>query len=191
MIFRTLRNKLFLFLFYLFFLSGCTFFQKNLKDADIGVVINISERILFVYQDGEKVREYPVAVGQQEYPTPVGNYKIHRIDWNPDWNPPDSDWSEDENYTPPGNPNNPMGRVRMVYQAPYSIHGTEELSSLGKAASHGSVRMANEDIIQLAQFIMEAAGERKSKRWVEKVTSNPEEMVQVNLSKPIPLTNQP
>lgn len=189
--FISLVKTLFLALIFLNIISGCKFFQKSLKDADIGVVINISERMLFVYQDGEKVREYPVAVGMSEYPTPVGNYKIHRIDWNPDWNPPDSDWSEKESYTPPGNPNNPMGRVRMVYQAPYSIHGTEELASLGKAASHGSVRMANEDLIQLAQFLLEASGDRKPKRWVDRVISNPEEMVQVDLSKPIPLTNQP
>ncbi|CAN5584674.1 hypothetical protein BH23BAC1_BH23BAC1_38610 [soil metagenome] len=191
MIFKSLVKTLLIVLLFLHILSGCTFFQKDLKDVDIGVVINISERMIYVFQEGNKIKEYPIAVGQQEYPTPVGNYKIHRIDWNPDWNPPDSDWSEKESYTPPGNPNNPMGRVRMVYQAPYSIHGTEEVGSLGKAASHGSVRMANEDIIELAQFLLEASGDRKSKRWVDKVISNPEEMVQVNLSKPIPLTNQP
>ena len=136
------------------------------------------------------VRTYPVAVGQPKYPTPVGHFKIHRIDWNPEWNPPlESDWTKDKSYTPPGDPENPMGRVRIVYQMPYTIHGTKEIASLGKAQSHGSVRMANEDVIELAKFLMAESGTAKPQDWYDDVLAQPNKMVSVKLINEVPLMN--
>jgi lipoprotein-anchoring transpeptidase ErfK/SrfK len=137
------------------------------------IEVNIGARELYEYHDGERVSSYPVAVGQPEYPTPTGEWGIHRVDWNPDWTPPDSDWAEGRDYTPPGHPDNPMGRVRMVYRAPYSIHGTEVLESLGQAASHGSIRMANDDIMELARRVMHAGGAPRSEEWFQEVIAGP------------------
>ena len=174
--------------------TGLTFCSaKALEDQDeeIGVLIDISKRELYIYRDGDRRETFAITVGQDTHPTPEGEYKIFQIDWNPDWTPPESEWSEDEEYTPPGDPDNPMGRVRILYDPPYSIHGTEETETLGKDVSHGSVRMENEDIIALAKILMEAGGVEKSEEWYEDVIDNPNEMVQIELSEPIPLTNQP
>ena len=57
----------------------------------------------------------------------------------------------DREPQPPGDPDNPMGRARLVYQMPYTIHGTDNLDSLGQAVSHGSIRLANEHVIPLAE----------------------------------------
>src|SRR5437868_486354 len=106
--------------------------QKPVQN--ISLALSISKRQLYVMRGDEIVRSYPVAVGQAKYPTPVGSFNVHRIDWNPEWNPPpESDWTKDKFYTPPGDPANPMGRVRIVYRMPYTIHGAKEISSLGKA----------------------------------------------------------
>jgi murein L,D-transpeptidase YcbB/YkuD len=156
---------------------------------EISLILNIPARQLYVYKGDDTLRSYSVAVGQSKYPTPVGNFKVHRIDWNPEWNPPESDWTKDKNYTPPGDPANPMGRVRIVYKMPYTIHGTREISSLGKALSHGSVRMANADVIELAKFLMEESGTGKPDDWYQQVLANPKKMVSVKLKKPIPLAN--
>jgi lipoprotein-anchoring transpeptidase ErfK/SrfK len=174
------------------FLSGCSpRTPRSAEEEDLRVEISISERELYVYRQGDRIRTYPIAVGQPEYPTPIGDFSIHRIDWNPDWTPPASEWAEDATYTPPGHPDNPMGRVRILYQAPYSIHGTEDIASLGKAASHGSIRMSNPDVIELATILMEAAGAAQPDAWYERVLGAPGEMVSMDLPTSIPLTNRP
>jgi lipoprotein-anchoring transpeptidase ErfK/SrfK len=151
--------------------------------------ISLSERQLFEFIDGELVNTFDVSVGQPGHETPTGTFRIHRIDWNPDWVPPASEWAEGYDRKPPGHPENPMGRVRMVYRAPYSIHGTDALESLGRARSHGSVRMANEDIISLARRVMEYGGIERSDGWYEEVIGNPTRMYEVELASPIRLIN--
>ncbi len=153
------------------------------------IEVSISARELYEYWNGERVNTFPIAVGQPEYPTPTGEWGIHQVDWNPDWTPPDSDWAEDADFTPPGHADNPMGRVRMIYRAPYSIHGTEVLESLGRAASHGSIRMADDDIMDLARRVMEAGGAPRSEAWFEEVIANPTEMREVSLPNPVPIIN--
>jgi len=153
--------------------------------------ISISERVLREYRGGELVNTFDVAVGQPDHPTPTGEFQVHQIDWNPDWTPPDSPWAADAEYTPPGHPDNPMGRVRMIYRAPYSIHGTDALESLGRDASHGSVRMANDDILELARRVQEHGGASRSDAWYEEVIGNPTEMYEVSLPNPVELVNRP
>jgi len=160
------------------------------EQDDFGVLIDISKRELYVYRDNEEEMTFQIAVGKDSHPTPTGNYKIYQIDWNPDWTPPESEWSEDEDHASPGDSDNPMGRVRIIYEPPYSIHGTEDTESLGKDESHGSVRMDNEEIIELAKILMVAGGVEKSEEWYEDVLDNPEEMVQIELPEPIALTNR-
>jgi lipoprotein-anchoring transpeptidase ErfK/SrfK len=154
------------------------------------LVVSLADREILVYRGDERVGSYAVAIGQPDHPTPTGDFTIHRIDWNPDWTPPDSEWAEDREYKAPGESGNPMGRVRMVYRMPYTIHGTEDLESLGERESHGSIRMANEDIIELARLVMEAGGEARADAWYERVLDDPTEMVSVTLSEPVPLTNR-
>ena len=176
---------------------GCLSQKKNQSvqasrsvPEELHLTLSISQRKLFVMRGEDTLRSYAVDVGQKKYPTPVGNFNIHRIDWNPEWNPPPgSDWTKDKTYEPPGDPENPMGRVRIVYKMPYTIHGTKEIHSLGKALSHGSVRMANEDVIDLAKFLMAESGTGKPEDWYDNVLANPTKMVSVKLNKQIPLTN--
>ncbi|MFB5944219.1 L,D-transpeptidase [Albibacterium profundi] len=151
--------------------------------------ISISKRQLFVIEGSDTTRRYAISVGTDEYPTPQGEYEIHQIDWNPDWTPPDSDWSEDESYKKPGEEGNPMGRARIIYDMPYTIHGTKALESLGKAESHGSVRMANEEVIELGRFLMERSGTGRSEEWFERVLNDSTTMESVTLEQPIQLTN--
>jgi lipoprotein-anchoring transpeptidase ErfK/SrfK len=147
----------------------------------------LSERQLHVYLDRELVESHPVAVGQPEWPTPTGSFGIHQVDWSPDFTPPDQEWAEELEATPPGDPENPMGRVRMIFHQSYSIHGTEELDSLGQAASHGSIRLANDVILDLAPRVMEHGGAPRSRDWVQEAIGDPETMRQVPLANPVPV----
>jgi lipoprotein-anchoring transpeptidase ErfK/SrfK len=138
----------------------------------------------------DTVRTFPIAVGMPKYPTPEGEFKIHQIDWNPDWTPPEGDWAKNEKYTPPSHTKNPMGRVRIIYQSPYSLHGTKDLASLREAESHGSVRLANKDVIELARLIMEESGQGKPTEWYDQVLRDSTKMQTINLTDSIRLTNR-
>ena len=64
---------------------------------------------------------------------------------------PDSDWAGDLAGTtvPGGVPENPLKARWMGIYDGAGIHGTDDVGSLGTAASHGCVRMAVPDVIEL------------------------------------------
>lgn len=122
------------------------------EDAALGLVLNVPAYRLDVFEGDERIRSYEVAVGQRGHRTPAGSYAISRIVWNPWWHPPASKWARGRKPVPPG-PSNPMGRVKLDFRDLYYVHGTPERQSLGQPASHGCVRMRNEDVIELARLV--------------------------------------
>jgi lipoprotein-anchoring transpeptidase ErfK/SrfK len=155
---------------------------------DARVEVSLSARQVSLYRGAERVATFPIGVGQPDWPVQTGEWEIYQIDFNPDWNPPeDEEWSEDREYKEPGHPDNPMGRVRLRYDPPRSIHGTDAEESIGRAESHGSIRIANDDGIELARLVMEVSGDGESDEWFDRVMANEDEMVTVELSNPIPI----
>jgi hypothetical protein len=117
----------------------------------LSITINIPAYRLDV-RDSDSSWSYRVAVGTPRYATPRGSFRVREIVWNPWWVPPPSDWARDERLTPPG-PDNPMGRVKMRFADLVFVHGTPLERSLGSAASHACVRLANADAIALARLV--------------------------------------
>ena len=107
--------------------------------------------------------------------------------WNPRWIPPEEEWAEDEEVSEPGDPDNPLGHAQLVYRAPNSIHGTNEPSSLGKAVSHGSIRVSNDVATKLAREVMEAGGAGKDEAWYRSARENRKERRDVAIPNPIPI----
>jgi lipoprotein-anchoring transpeptidase ErfK/SrfK len=105
------------------------------------VVINRGAKQLTLYDGSTVVRNFRVATGTAEYPTPAGTFSIADMQKNPWWRPPDSDWAKDAKPIPPG-PGNPLGTRWMGLTAPLvGIHGTPDAASIGYSASHGCIRM--------------------------------------------------
>jgi lipoprotein-anchoring transpeptidase ErfK/SrfK len=154
----------------------------------ISVVVDRSERKVHVRRGDETIRTHDVAVGKPGHATPTGTWEFTQVDINPDWTPPDSDWSRDKDYTPPGHPDNPMGRARLIFNRPYSIHGTEALHSLGTAASHGSIRIANEHALELAELFLKEGGAWQGDAWFQEMVANPTTMYELRLERPIPIS---
>jgi lipoprotein-anchoring transpeptidase ErfK/SrfK len=105
---------------------------------------------LRLWKDLKLAKTYTVAVGQEGLETPEGLYEIQAMEENPTWYVPESDWAGDlaGQVIPPG-PSNPIkARWLAIYEGA-GIHGTEETSSLGTAASHGCVRMSIPDVEEL------------------------------------------
>jgi len=106
---------------------------------------------LKLYKNLQLKKAYTVAVGQQGLETPAGLYHIQNKGVNVPWNVPNSSWAGSLAGTtvPGGSPDNPLKARWMGIYAGAGIHGTDELASLGQAASHGCVRMAIPDVIEL------------------------------------------
>lgn len=154
------------------------------------IIIDTSDKQLRVIKGTDTVKNYPISVGTKKYPTPIGSFRIHQIDFNPNWTPPEGDWAKDKKPEKPGSKKNPMGRARIVYQMPYTIHGTKDLNSLGEAESHGSVRMANDQVIELARMIMQETGTIKPESWFQEVLADSTKMISVDLKRAVSLTNR-
>jgi lipoprotein-anchoring transpeptidase ErfK/SrfK len=105
---------------------------------------------LRLWKNLKLAKTYTIAVGQAGLETPAGQYTIDDKQVNPSWHVPDSAWAGDlaGQVIPPG-PADPIKARWMGFFGGAGIHGTDELSSLGTAASHGCVRMAIPDVEEL------------------------------------------
>lgn len=115
------------------------------------VIINRSAFRLTFYKNLEQAKTYKIAVGQIGLETPAGLYNVQNKAVNPAWNVPNSDWAGDLAGTvvPGGSPENPLKARWMGIYDGAGIHGTDAIGSLGTAASHGCIRMAIPDVVEL------------------------------------------
>ena len=167
--------------------------QKARADAkkemgELRFTVDKSDRKLTVRRDDKVVRTHDVAIGTSEHETPTGSWEFHRVDINPEWIPPESEWAEDREKKAPGAPDNPMGRARLVFNMPYTIHGTDAKDSLGKKASHGSIRVSNDIVLELAEMLLKAGGTWEGDQWFRRMTEEQRNTEhQVSLEDPVPI----
>ena len=103
------------------------------------------------YRNLKLQKTYTVAVGAGRLRHPGGLYHIQNKAVNPAWSVPNSDWAGvlAGTVVPGGVPENPLkARWLGIYDGA-GIHGTDQTYSLGTAASHGCIRMAIPDVIEL------------------------------------------
>jgi lipoprotein-anchoring transpeptidase ErfK/SrfK len=158
----------------------------RVSGVDFYLSVDLSERRLYVMRDGEEAASYPVAIGQPSHPTPTGRYRIRHLVWNPRWVPPDARWARNCRPRDPGDPRNPMGRVKLFFKDPdLYIHGTREVDSLGSAESHGCLRMRNSDVVALARTVMRNGGSPRDPSWFRRVLGRVTSTREVGLSAPV------
>jgi lipoprotein-anchoring transpeptidase ErfK/SrfK len=126
--------------------------EKELPDAyPVYMTVDRGSFTLRLYKRLELAKTYTIAVGALGYDTPVGLYHIQNKAIDPAWHVPDSEWAGRlaGRVIPGGAPNNPLkARWLGIYDGA-GIHGTDDIGSLGSAASHGCIRMAVSDVIDL------------------------------------------
>lgn len=124
-----------------------------------GIVINLATMRLFKFQGKSEpltVLTYPVGVGTEERPSPLGKMRVERKAHRPTWHVPSSiakDHLKKGDPLPaavlPG-PQNPLGEYALYLTAPsYLIHGTNKPASVGLNATNGCMRLYPEDIKRL------------------------------------------
>jgi lipoprotein-anchoring transpeptidase ErfK/SrfK len=115
------------------------------------VLVSIPDRKLAVLEDGRVLKIFPVAVGAVDSPSPSGEFQIINRLANPTYYHPHT--------VIPAGPDNPLGtRWIGLDRKGYGIHGTNAPRTIGKAASHGCIRMAKRDLEQF--FAMVRVGDR-------------------------------
>jgi lipoprotein-anchoring transpeptidase ErfK/SrfK len=114
--------------------------------------LNLAKRRVTLYQNDQVFKSYPVAVGKAGWGTPTGNFAVKTKYRNPPWQNPFKGY-----VVPGGDPENPLGRRWMGFWTDgknwIGFHGTPNRESVGTAASHGCVRMYNEDIEELFELV--------------------------------------
>jgi len=126
------------------------------RAIDDGIVINIPQRMLYLFKAGQALRGYPVALGKPDWQTPSGRFRIAVKEENPVWDVPKSIQEEMrragkavETCVPPG-PNNPLGKHWLGLSASgYGIHGTIAPSSIYQFQTHGCIRLHPDDVAEL------------------------------------------
>lgn len=121
----------------------------RIYSVDSRIVVSLSTRRLVVYRSGRRVFRAPVAVGSTQTPTPTGRYFVNERFLLSD-------------------PSGPFGPAALgisahstvltdwVQGGPIALHGTDDTASIGNAASHGCIRLANSDMRRL--FALAPAG---------------------------------
>ena len=123
------------------------------------IVVSKSKGTLRAYDtSGKLVAMFTATMGSSHDPLPLGNWKILGVAHNPPfhYNPAlfwDVSDKASKQLLPPG-PNGPVGVVWIDLSKPhYGIHGTAAPETIGRAQSHGCVRLTNWDVARLAQMV--------------------------------------
>jgi lipoprotein-anchoring transpeptidase ErfK/SrfK len=126
-------------------------FRPEFLTQTIHLVISLKKRRVYIYE-GSKLRiSYPVAIGRTGWETPTGKFQVIEMQKNPGWTHPLT-----QEVVPPGR-DNPLGERWIAFWTDgnnyIGLHGTPSRESIGKAASHGCVRMYNEHIRELYAMV--------------------------------------
>lgn len=132
------------------------------RSSNRGLIINIPEMRLYFFPTDAMVGErvpvltWPIGIGAEEAPSPVGPFKVKSKDENPAWVVPVSIQRTMDHpvaVVPPG-PDNPLGayRIRLSIDV-YAIHGTNDPWTVGRLTTHGCIRLYPEDIETLYPLV--------------------------------------
>ena len=123
------------------------------------ITVDESDKMLRAYDEDDKlVAAFTVTSGSSHDPLPLGEWGINGVGRNPEFNyQPELFWdvddSEEGQMLPPG-PNGPVGVVWIdLTKEHYGIHGTSAPETIGRAQSHGCVRLTNWDAARLAGMV--------------------------------------
>src|SRR3954470_17781322 len=110
------------------------------------IVVSIADRKLVLVEEGRVLKTYSVAVGASVSPSPEGQFEIVNRVVKPTY--------YHSGTVIEAGPENPLGtRWIGLSQKGYGIHGTNIPSSIGKAASHGCIRMAKADLEEIFEMV--------------------------------------
>lgn len=128
-------------------------FEQPAVEKPLRLEISRSQRRVTLYRGTNVIKSYPVAVGKPGWETPLGSYRVAQMVKDPIWVHPFTG-----EKVPGADPENPLGRHWIGFWTNgrnwIGFHGTPNPSSVGRAASHGCVRMYNKDVEELFKQVV-------------------------------------
>ncbi|PYI62897.1 MAG: murein L,D-transpeptidase [Verrucomicrobia bacterium] len=126
--------------------------------ANVAIKLDTKTNILEVHEGDKLIAAYPVTVGSTHTASPVGEWKVRGIAKMPKFRYDKEMLKHGQRsgnfYVLPPGPRNPVGVMWIALNKKgIGIHGTNDPGSIGHAASHGCVRLANWDVVRLATKI--------------------------------------
>jgi lipoprotein-anchoring transpeptidase ErfK/SrfK len=126
---------------------------QTISPLSIRLEVSLSSRQVTVYQDTQKLKQYPIAIGRTGWETPKGVFKVNQVVRDPVWMNPLTG-----KIIPAGHPKNPLGRHWIGFLSEtnlwYGFHGNNDPKSIGQAVSHGCIRMHNADVEDLMRQVV-------------------------------------
>lgn len=132
---------------------------------NVAVKIDTKTNMLGVFENQKLIAAYPVTIGSAHTASPIGDWKVRGIAKLPRFRY-DKEMLEHGQrsgnfYMLPPGPRNPVGVMWIALNKKgIGIHGTDDPGSIGRAVSHGCIRLANWDVVRLATKIK--AGDKVS-----------------------------
>jgi len=126
--------------------------------SDIEIYISTRRNMLEIRVGKKVAAAFPVTVGSEQTVSPIGKWTVSRIVKMPNFRYDLSMLNKGRRSShfhllPPG-PNNPVGVVWIALNKNgIGIHGTSEPDSIGRASSHGCIRLANWDVVKVAELV--------------------------------------
>jgi len=125
--------------------------RLRLVPGDVAVVVDKSDFLLWVTVDGKLLLQRRVGLGKDNR-TPTGSFVVRVRQKDPTWYPP--------GQTPiaAGDPRNVLGARWLGFENTekvqgIGIHGTRDPSSIGREVSNGCIRLLDEDVVMLYDFV--------------------------------------
>jgi lipoprotein-anchoring transpeptidase ErfK/SrfK len=125
---------------------------------NVSIKIDTKTNMLGVFEAEKLIAAYPVTIGSAQTASPIGDWKVRGIAKLPRFRY-DKEMLEHGKrsgnfYMLPPGPRNPVGVMWIALNKKgIGMHGTDNPGSIGRAVSHGCIRLANWDVVRLATKI--------------------------------------
>ncbi len=130
--------------------------EPSMAEDELGtwIRVDLSERHAYLYHGAEIYKDYGIAIGTPGHSTPRGAYEITLKRYMPTWRNPGSAWAADMPDSIGPGVSNPLGtRAINISASGIRFHGTTQDWSIGRAASHGCMRMHRWDVEDLYEEV--------------------------------------
>lgn len=162
--------------------------------TDTRIVVNAPAFRMDVFNNGQLIKSYKIAIGYPEFPLPSGMRKAETIIFNPTWTPPDEPWVEAPGSkvkvgetVKAGDKLNPLGPLKIPIGLPSLIHGGKNPARLGGFGSHGCVGLTNQQAQEFAKMLAQVGGASIDDAQIAEYEKNKTETKSVKLPKAIPV----
>jgi lipoprotein-anchoring transpeptidase ErfK/SrfK len=131
---------------------------ESAAPRNVFIRVDTKTNMLGVFQAEKLIAAYPVTIGSAQTASPIGDWKVRGISKLPTFRY-DKEMLEHGKrsgnfYMLPPGPRNPVGVMWIALNKKgIGMHGTDDPGSIGRAVSHGCVRLANWDVVRLATKI--------------------------------------